>query len=155
MISYSLDIDFIHGDIHDWSCKKLWFFLHNLNSMHNLLVVVSFSLIMIWQYKVCICHDNLPITSSANFCNVKFMKLGWGKWNFHWIWIIMKNICEMVPGSFCKVFLKSSPLNKMPAVSQTIFSDAFSWMKIFVLWLKFHWGLFLRVELTITQHWFR
>ena len=27
-------------------------------------------------------------------------------------------------------------------------------MKIFVFWLKFHWSMFLRVQLTITQHWF-
>ena len=47
------------------------------------------------------------------------------------------------------------PLDKMDAISQTIFSDAFSWMKKFDFWLKFHWSLFLRVQLTITQHWFR
>ena len=33
--------------------------------------------------------------------------------------------------------------------------DAFSWMKSFEFWLKFHLSLFLRVQLTITQHWFR
>ena len=35
------------------------------------------------------------------------------------------------------------PLDKMAAVSQRIFSDAFSSMKSFVSWLKFHWSLFL------------
>ena len=39
-------------------------------------------------------------------------------------------------------------------VWQTIFSDAFSWMKSFAHWLKFHWSLFLRVQLTIFQYWF-
>ena len=34
------------------------------------------------------------------------------------------------------------PLDKMPAVSQTIHSSAFSWMKNFVFWLNFHWSLF-------------
>ena len=29
------------------------------------------------------------------------------------------------------------------------------WMKRFVFWLKFNWILFLRVQFTITQHWFR
>ena len=29
------------------------------------------------------------------------------------------------------------PLDKMAAISQTIFSDAYSWMKHFVFWLKF------------------
>ena len=47
------------------------------------------------------------------------------------------------------------PLDKMAAISQRIFSDAFLWMKSFVFWLKFHWSFFLRVQLTIFLHWFR
>ena len=43
------------------------------------------------------------------------------------------------------------PLDKMTAFSQRIFSDTFSWMKSFVVWLKFYWSLFLRVKLTITS----
>ena len=43
----------------------------------------------------------------------------------------------------------------MDAISQTIFSGAFSWMRKFEFRLKFHWSLFLRVQLTIFQHWFR
>ena len=38
------------------------------------------------------------------------------------------------------------PLDEMTAISQRIFSDAFSWTKSFVLWLEFHWSLFLRVQ---------
>ena len=38
---------------------------------------------------------------------------------------------------------------------QTTFSNAFSWMKIYEFRLRFHWNLFLRVQLTIFQHWFR
>ena len=41
----------------------------------------------------------------------------------------------------------------MAAISQTVFSVAFSWMKHFVFWLKFQWSLFLRVQLAVTQHW--
>ena len=44
---------------------------------------------------------------------------------------------------------------KMDAISQTTFSNEFSWMKIFEFRLKFHWSLFLRFQLTIFQHWFR
>ena len=47
------------------------------------------------------------------------------------------------------------PLDKMAAILQKTFSDAFSWRKSFLFWLKFHWTLFLWVHLTITQHWFR
>ena len=45
--------------------------------------------------------------------------------------------------------------DKMPAIFQTTFSNTFSWMKMYEFWLKFHWSLFLRVKLTIIQHWFR
>ena len=44
---------------------------------------------------------------------------------------------------------------KMDAISQTTFWSAFSWMEMFEFRLKFHWSLFLRVKLTIFQHWFR
>ena len=45
--------------------------------------------------------------------------------------------------------------DKMDAISQTTFSNAISWMKMFEFRLKFHWSLFLRFQLTIYQHWFR
>ena len=43
----------------------------------------------------------------------------------------------------------------MDAISQTTFSNAFSWMKMFEFRLKFHWSLFLKVRWTIFQYWFR
>ena len=43
----------------------------------------------------------------------------------------------------------------MDAISQTPFSGAFYWMNMYELWLKIHWSLFLRVQLTIYQHWLR
>ena len=45
--------------------------------------------------------------------------------------------------------------DKMDAILQTTFWSTFSWMKMFEFRLKFHWSLFLRVQLTIFQHWFR
>ena len=45
--------------------------------------------------------------------------------------------------------------DKMAAISQTMFSNVFSWMEIYEFRLKFHWSLFLRVQLTIFQLWFR
>ena len=44
--------------------------------------------------------------------------------------------------------------DKMAAIFQTTFSNAFFWMKICKLWLRFHWSLFQMVQLTIFQHWF-
>ena len=45
--------------------------------------------------------------------------------------------------------------DKMAAVFQTMFSIAFSWMKMFEFRLKFHLSLFTWVELTLFHHWFR
>ena len=45
--------------------------------------------------------------------------------------------------------------DKMDAIFQTTFSNGFSWMKMYEFLLKFHWSLFLGVQLTIFQHWFR
>ena len=42
--------------------------------------------------------------------------------------------------------------DKMAAIFQKIFSNAFSWMKIYDFRLLYHWSLFLGVELTIFQH---
>ena len=47
------------------------------------------------------------------------------------------------------------PLDKMPTISQTTFSNAFSWTKSFVFWFEFQWSLFLRVQSTMSQHWSR
>ena len=45
--------------------------------------------------------------------------------------------------------------DKMDAISQTTFSSAFSWMKMFEFWLKFDWNLFITFKLTIFHHWLR
>ena len=42
--------------------------------------------------------------------------------------------------------------DKMANIFQMTFSNTFSWMNTFELLLRFHWILFLRVELTIFQH---
>ena len=41
----------------------------------------------------------------------------------------------------------------MTDISQTTFWNAFSWMKIRVVWLILHWNQFLRAQFTICQHW--
>ena len=45
--------------------------------------------------------------------------------------------------------------DKMADISQTTFSNVFSSMKMFEFRLKFHWSLFLSVQLKVVQHWFR
>ena len=45
--------------------------------------------------------------------------------------------------------------DKMATIFQTTFWNAFSRMKMYEFRLRFHWSLFLRVQLTIFQHWTR
>ena len=76
-------------------------------------------------------------------------------------WIIFENMSFFSPIyiyrdiEWYETHLNSSPLDKMATILQTTFSNAFASMKSFVFWFKFHWSLFLRVQLTISQHWFR
>ena len=65
------------------------------------------------------------------------------------IWLI---VCEPSV-NFLKLFYHIAYLgltywgwDKMDVISQTTFSMAFLWMKIFEFRLKFHWNLFLRVH---------
>ena len=44
---------------------------------------------------------------------------------------------------------------KIAAISQTTMSSAFSRIKMLEYRLKFHWSLFLRVQLTISQQWYQ
>ena len=61
---------------------------------------------------------------------------------------------EEYPNS-CIGLLTHLPRGKMAIISQTKFVNTFSWMKMLKLWFRFHGSLFLRVKLTISQHWFR
>ena len=45
--------------------------------------------------------------------------------------------------------------DKTAAISQKTSVNAFSWMKMHEFRLRFQWSLFLSVQLTIIQHWFR
>ena len=49
-------------------------------------------------------------------------------------------------------FLTHYFLDKIAAISQTILSNVFSWIKSFVFWLTFDWILFLRVQLTMLDN---
>ena len=45
--------------------------------------------------------------------------------------------------------------DKIVNILQPIFSNLFCWMKIFLIWLKFHWNMFTMVQITTSQRWFR
>ena len=57
--------------------------------------------------------------------------------------------------SLCPFGLTHLGRDKMAAIFQMTFSNAFSWMKTYEFQLRFHWSLFPGVQLPIVQHWFR
>ena len=78
-------------------------------------------------------------------------------------WIVFVEVIDDITVSLTSAAVSTSqPIalthwgrDKIDAILQTTFSNAISWMKIFEFRLKFHWSLFLKVQLTIFQHWFR
>ena len=101
-------------------------------------------------------HTNIFLSSILSF--IPHLSMNWSIYRFicRSIWqsesvFIYDLIHIIVTGNILTHF----PMDKMDAISQTIFSDEFSLMKRFVLWSKFHWSLFVRAQMTITQHWFR
>ena len=87
----------------------------------------------------------------------------WPVWLIKWAFVLACSINAMLLSvtyllnTICIIVLlfNSSIPGKMAAISQTKFSDAFLWMNIFIFWFEFHWKFALRVQLTISQHWFR
>ena len=73
---------------------------------------------------------------------------------------LVSNRCQTITNkrsALCSdlVMLTHWGRDKMADISHTTLSFAFSWMKMLVFRLNFHWSLFLRVQLPIFQHWFR
>ena len=68
-------------------------------------------------------------------------------------WSIKKFCYDVIP--FVIITLTCWGQNKIATVLQTTFSKSFSWIKIVLFWLKFHWTLFPRVQLILNQHLFR
>ena len=93
-----------------------------------------------WRWLMaCMSNHTDPFTGGYDYlstpcsqCRLKFISVSkTGSWLTHWGW------------------------DKIAAIFQTTFSNAFSSMKLCEFWLRFHWNLFLSVKLTIFQHWLR
>ena len=71
------------------------------------------------------------------------------------IWHMMKyTVVISYSYPVCTGLINTLRWDKMADFFQTTFSNAFSWMKMCEFRLKIHWSLFLKVLLTIFQHWF-
>ena len=87
---------------------------------------------------------------------LKLYFLGDNESNRHWLWnkegINSPYYSSLI---FQEIHLTHWGRDKMAAISLTKLSIAFSWIKMLEFRLNFHWSLFLTVQLTIFQHWFR
>ena len=149
--------------------------------IHNLNKVLAFSLSYCVQYHVIFQHDMsrvyhissmLVIERLQSFAKQQAYFYSWlqtqpwfftffGHYNFEYVIIVQRTLFKMAHAIRKKLMpLESSHEESFiillisPWTKWSPFSDAFSWMKRFVFWFKFHWSLFLRDQLTMTQHWF-
>ena len=100
-------------------------------------------------------HRNIIASLQENFDTNDYV---WPKW----LWCSRKIFSTWREGfhmkDVCSHWIKGLThwgRDQIDAISQTTFSNAFSRMKMNEFRLEFHWSLFLRVQLTIIQHWFR
>ena len=68
-------------------------------------------------------------------------------------WLMLQSLDSSITEEITHKTLTHWGRAKMAAIFQTTFSNGFSLMKMYLLQLKFHWNLFLRIQLTIFQHW--
>ena len=68
----------------------------------------------------------------------------------------LSKLCKLIEAWWCiyALFNTSMPWQNDRHLADNIFK-CISWIKMYQLWLKLHWNLFLRVHLTIFQHWFQ
>ena len=88
---------------------------------------------------------NSPVTGefpAQKASNAENGSIWWCHHEFQWHWFN-----HALPSAFTS----SPPWTKCLTFSQTTFSNAFSWLKNFVCQFEFHWSLFLKVRLTISQ----
>ena len=78
-----------------------------------------------------------------------------GKMNYLAVCTCISGCVHTYPMYIIILYLTHWGRDKVDAISQTTFSNAFSWMKMYEFHLRFHWSLFLRVQLIMFQHWFR
>ena len=129
-----------------------WIFQNiELNAAHHLRFVVE----TLWSPKTMLLIKSPKIwvsTRAITFCLCVLWKacITWHFWatnrKLTFSWKITPQ--DAIPP------LNSLRPGKMDAISQTTLSNAFSWMKILEIRLEIYWGLFLRILLTIFQHWF-
>ena len=94
-------------------------------------------------------------------CSLRNRLCAYNEWTFGKSWsphMLHSDLLSMDASAVIGQFLwgdvlKHQGRDKMDAIPHTTSPSTFSWIKMFEFRLKFHWSLYLRVELTIFQHW--
>ena len=138
----------------------LWFKMYSPN--YNKILHMSRQYSCRDMYKISLWSvEHILNYSTPNFCGIsnwiKIPLMAPGPWP-HWflvvrchLWACWPVICKLSAWGLQHVGLTQLPLDKMAAISHATFWNAFSWMKSIVSWFKFHWNLFLSVQLMIFQ----
>ena len=145
-------------------CKPVCFYYRKVSNIRRTLVgnkIVDHSVVV----------GALPVgaaPTTSSFWHKHMASMDWTKrrrWIFKcwdlvqlilevWPYFVVSVICQPI-SSLLVCPLTHWGTDKMADISQKTYSNEFSWMKVCEYRLKFHWSLFLRVQLTISQHWFR
>ena len=137
----------------------------NLHANKQILLV-AFPLSLRWSHAnvrnksvekyiiLCVASEKTPPQSSWPITALATM--GWQRQNVWLAACAMIYRCNMLYcGHFYRIHKWQRQLDKIATIFQTTFSNAFSWQNMFKLWPLFQLILFLRVQFTTTQHWFR
>ena len=71
------------------------------------------------------------------------------------VWAFYVQYVQQALSCFCHITQTHGDVDKMVDILQTTSPNAFPWNKMFALWFWYHWSLFLRVQFTISHHWFK
>ena len=131
-------------------------------------VIIKFTRLFIIDNNICYCHHHLGHEMlrlllfrrrhyRLRLKIVILLKSSWSiiSYSSHVLWFQWSFVPRGMNHSDQDYHLAYWDRNKKAAIFQTTFSNAFSWMKIYEFRLRFHWSLFLRARLIISQHWFR
>ena len=96
----------------------------------------------------------LCMTSELGVTKAPFVNFSLGD-NTCYVFELHFNNSDVTTAKLWQYMLTHWGREKMAAVSQTLYSNAFSWMKMYEFHLKFHRSFYLTFQLTIFQHWLK
>ena len=152
VISNSLNIDFIHGDIHGRSCKKIFLFPAVSATWKNQTFVW-------WRLDLVIIPDSKfnganvgPIWDRQNPGGPHVGPMNFAVWD---CFVIQAEIEYIFWVGISYLIRPKEWDNKTHKIINTLktLSNEFTSLKIF--WLKFYRNLFPGAHLAMSQHWFR